>query len=132
MPSRTLLAMIVAGIALLSLVGCRGQPLDYDDVVREIRPAALRSHLEALQALADQNSGNRATGTSGYAASVRYVVSVLRKAGNHPKLDRFEAPVFRERRPPRLARLRPGPRTFEPGRDFRPWATPPPVGDGSD
>ena len=38
-------------------------------------------HLQALQKIADEHGGNRASGTSGYDASVDYVVGVLRRAG---------------------------------------------------
>jgi aminopeptidase S len=38
-------------------------------------------HLEALQDIADEHDGNRASGTSGYEASARYVEKVLRDAG---------------------------------------------------
>jgi aminopeptidase S len=39
------------------------------------------AHLEALQAIADREGGNRATGTRGYDASVDYVADTLRRAG---------------------------------------------------
>lgn len=42
---------------------------------------AMRTHLAEFQAIADRNGGNRAAGTSGYAASADYVVQVLRSAG---------------------------------------------------
>jgi aminopeptidase S len=48
-------------------------------------------HLQALQKIADQNGGNRAAGTSGYDASVEYVVDVLRKAGFKASTPTFEA-----------------------------------------
>jgi aminopeptidase S len=38
-------------------------------------------HLEALQRIADENGGNRASPSAGYEASVDYVVGVLRDAG---------------------------------------------------
>ena len=38
-------------------------------------------HLEALQAIADRNGGNRAVGTPGYDQSVEYVASTLSRAG---------------------------------------------------
>lgn len=38
-------------------------------------------HLEALQRIADQNGGNRASPSAGYDGSVDYVVGVLRDAG---------------------------------------------------
>ena len=50
---------------------------------------AVAAHLKALQKIADEHGGNRAAGTSGYDASVDYVVGVLRGAGfdaEHPRL----------------------------------------------
>ncbi|MGR0320001.1 M28 family metallopeptidase [Agromyces sp. ZXT2-3] len=46
-------------------------------------------HLEALQAIADDNDDNRAAGTSGYEASVDYVVEVLEAAGWDVSIDEF-------------------------------------------
>jgi len=47
----------------------------------EVRDARAMKHLQALQKIADEHGGNRASGTSGYDASVDYVVGVLRRAG---------------------------------------------------
>lgn len=44
----------------------------------------LMTHLEALQKVADAAGGNRASGTSGYDASARYVEGQLRAAGYKP------------------------------------------------
>ncbi|KWT58282.1 hypothetical protein ADL21_29630 [Streptomyces albus subsp. albus] len=41
----------------------------------------VRAHIDALQRIADRNGGNRASGTSGYAASLDYVEQRLVKAG---------------------------------------------------
>ncbi|MEV1130972.1 M28 family peptidase [Agromyces sp. NPDC049794] len=46
-------------------------------------------HLEAFQAIADANDDNRAAGTSGYEASVDYVVEVLEGAGWSVTIDEF-------------------------------------------
>ncbi|XAS65678.1 M20/M25/M40 family metallo-hydrolase [Micrococcaceae bacterium Sec5.8] len=46
-------------------------------------------HLEALQRIADDNGGNRASGTSGYEASGRYVEEQLRAAGFTPVRQTF-------------------------------------------
>jgi aminopeptidase S len=46
-------------------------------------------HLDALQAVADDNDGNRAAGTSGYEASARYVEEQLRAAGYTPVRQEF-------------------------------------------
>ena len=57
----------------------------------EVSDARAVKHLQALQQIADQHDGNRAAGTSGYDASVKYVVDVLRKAGFKPSTPTFEA-----------------------------------------
>ncbi|KRC58372.1 aminopeptidase [Agromyces sp. Root81] len=46
-------------------------------------------HLEALQAIADANGGNRAAGLPGYEASVDYVVDKLEAAGWNVSIDEF-------------------------------------------
>lgn len=48
------------------------------------------THLTALEKTADENGGNRAAGTPGYAASVDYVVGVLRGAGFDAASATFE------------------------------------------
>lgn len=47
-------------------------------------------HLEAFQAIADENGGNRAAGLPGYEASVDYVVGVLEDAGWDVTIDEFD------------------------------------------
>jgi Zn-dependent M28 family amino/carboxypeptidase len=47
-------------------------------------------HLEALQAIADENGGNRAAGLPGYEASVDYVVETLEAAGWNVSIDEFD------------------------------------------
>lgn len=46
-------------------------------------------HLQALQAIADENGGNRAAGLPGYEVSVEYVVDVLTDAGWDVSIDEF-------------------------------------------
>src|SRR5687768_6638064 len=57
----------------------------------EVSDARAVKHLQALQKIADENDGNRAAGTPGYDASVKYVVDVLRKAGFKPSTPTFES-----------------------------------------
>jgi aminopeptidase S len=58
--------------------------------VREVvQPSGLMRHLEALQAAADANGGNRADGTGGYEASAAYVEEQLRAAGYEPRRQEF-------------------------------------------
>jgi aminopeptidase S len=47
----------------------------------QVSDARAMKHLQALQKIADEHGGNRATGTRGYDASVEYVVDVLRDIG---------------------------------------------------
>ena len=50
-------------------------------LAEQVTPQGIRVHMAALQKIADVNEGNRATGTPGYAASVRYAERTLRAAG---------------------------------------------------
>lgn len=54
---------------------------DPRDIASMIRTDALLDHLEELQAIADSGGGNRAPGTDGYQASVRYLERRLAEAG---------------------------------------------------
>lgn len=51
-------------------------------------------HLDALQRIAEEHGGNRASGTPGYEASVDYVVERLEAVGYDPTVQRFEFPFF--------------------------------------
>jgi aminopeptidase S len=56
-------------------------PLTSDGLRAAVEVADIRAHLEELQRIADTNGANRATGTSGFAASVEYVAEQLADAG---------------------------------------------------
>jgi aminopeptidase S len=88
--SRIRLALLAISIALAatacssSAVGAA--PIEPDgplvqQMTSEVSDARAMKHLQALQKIADEHGGNRASGTSGYDASVDYVVGVLRRAG---------------------------------------------------
>jgi Zn-dependent M28 family amino/carboxypeptidase len=51
---------------------------------------AMFGHLQRLQAIADTDDGNRAVGTSGYSASVDYVVKALHAKGFDVQTPEFE------------------------------------------
>jgi Zn-dependent M28 family amino/carboxypeptidase len=61
--------------------------IDGDDVI---------GHLEALQSIADQNGGTRASGTPGYEASADYVAGLLEDAGYMVKRQVFDFSLFTE------------------------------------
>ena len=56
-------------------------PFDGTELARRVEPAALAAHLGALQRIADENGGTRASGTAGFDATVEYVARVLEDAG---------------------------------------------------
>lgn len=59
-------------------------------------------HERALQRIANNNGGTRASGTPGYQASVDYVVKTMRAAGYKVKKQEFTFPFFRDLADPTL------------------------------
>ena len=87
-------------------------------VARAVTAEGLHAHLIALQRIADENGGTRASGTPGYDASVEYVVEKLRKAGYEPHLEPVRYTDSHELAPPELTRLSPDPLTYRYPDDF--------------
>ncbi len=82
--TRVLLLVLVALLAgCTSTAPGPGRPEDglVGQLVTEVSGAGAYPHLQALQGIADQNGGNRASPGPGYEASVDYVAGVLRDAG---------------------------------------------------
>ena len=65
----------------------------YDKLLECVTLDGVREHQAALQAIATANGGNRAAGTSGYDASVDYVVDTLEAAGWSVEIDLFDFTV---------------------------------------
>jgi Zn-dependent M28 family amino/carboxypeptidase len=59
-------------------------------------------HVEALEAIAVANGGNRAAGTAGYDRSAEYVARQLEGAGYRVRFEDFTFPFYEERSPPVL------------------------------
>jgi aminopeptidase S len=57
----------------------------------QVSDARAMKHMQAFQKIADEHGDNRATGTPGYDASVKYVVGVLRGAGFKVSTPTYEA-----------------------------------------
>ncbi|WP_256214473.1 M20/M25/M40 family metallo-hydrolase, partial [Arthrobacter sp. ov118] len=87
-------AAILVAVSLL-LSGCSpsrldpASPVDARSVLEAFRSRDVAAHMEALQRVADANDGNRASGTSGYEESARYVEEQLRAAGYSPVRQTF-------------------------------------------
>ncbi len=81
-----------------------------------VTPDGVLNHLEALQAIADANGGDRAAGRPGYRASVDYIVDQLEGAGYAPTVQEFQFAYTEENS--ELVRLSPNALTFVNGTDF--------------
>lgn len=107
--------------AALLLVALAATPAAAVDTVnsKKIRDAVTVSgilgHQRALQRIANNNGGTRASGTPGYAASAAYVKQTLKAAGYKVKEQEFTFPFFQELAPATLAQLTPTPTTYETG-----------------
>src|SRR5579875_3404495 len=67
-------------------------------LVAGVSGAGTVPHLAALQRIADENAGNRASPGPGYEASVRYVTEVLWAAGYDISTPAYPLPKRRRRR----------------------------------
>jgi Zn-dependent M28 family amino/carboxypeptidase len=79
---------------------------------------AIRTHLEALQEIADANGGTRVAGSPGYDQSARYVEQKLRDAGFQVTVQPFEFFFFSEESPSEVAQTEPTGKTYLHGTDF--------------
>jgi aminopeptidase Y len=96
-------------------------------LVKQVTGKNANKHLQAFQAIADANGGNRAAGTPGYDASRDYVASKLRRAGYKVELQPINfVENWSENSPPVLARQSPAPKTYTPGTDFFTFQPSPP------
>lgn len=101
-----LAAAAAAAVVLISLLsGCTGGRPDFitpgsgpvpapegmsaRTILEEFKGRGMMDHLQALQRVADNNGGNRASGTSGYEESARYVEEQLCAAGYSPIRQTF-------------------------------------------
>ncbi|MDO5740420.1 MAG: M28 family peptidase [Ornithinimicrobium sp.] len=69
--------------------GNNGNPNNSKKIAAAVTVDGVMDHLEALQAIADANDGNRAAGTSGYEASGDYVEATLQAAGYETERQYF-------------------------------------------
>ncbi|MET1002909.1 MAG: M28 family peptidase [Acidimicrobiia bacterium] len=94
-------------------IGCNTRTNNtYSKLLECVRLDGVRAHQAALQAIADENDGTRAAGTSGYTDSVDYVVETLTAAGWNVTLDEFPFQFFP---PAQLIQLTPISASYETG-----------------
>ncbi|KZB82343.1 M28 family peptidase [Amycolatopsis regifaucium] len=82
-------AAVVGMAAVLGVVTAPAQAVTTETITAapDISLANVKAHLSALQTIANQNGGNRASGRPGYPASVSYVEQKLRAAGYNVTLQ---------------------------------------------
>lgn len=109
------LALVPLGSASAapSSTGCDNRTNNtYEKLLECVSVDGVMEHQRALQAIADANGGNRSAGSSGYTASVDYVVDTLEAAGWDVELDEFDytyvAPPTLEQRTPTQAEYESG------------------------
>ncbi|MFD1932745.1 MULTISPECIES: M28 family metallopeptidase [Nonomuraea] len=91
-------------------------------LVKQVKGANVKKHLDAFQSIATANGGTRAAGTSGYDASRDYVAGKLRKAGYKVTLQPINyVETWTENTPPVLG-------SYVPNEDFFTFQ-PSPAGD---
>jgi Zn-dependent M28 family amino/carboxypeptidase len=94
------------------------QGVDSSALREAVTVSAIREHQAKLDEIAAANGGNRAAGTSGYQASLYYVVRQLARAGYEVTVQPFQFNLFSETTPPKLRQLSPDATTYEPTTDF--------------
>ena len=80
---------------------------------KAVTVSGILQHERALQRIANNNDGTRASGTPGYKASANYVVKKLRKAGYKVKRQTFTFPFFDELAPAELSVSSPNARDID-------------------
>ena len=79
---------------------------------KAITAQGMFKHEQALQSIADDNGGTRASGFQGYGASVQYVLTQLRAAGYNPTTQVFSFVTFQELSDPVLQEISPTAKTY--------------------
>jgi aminopeptidase Y len=106
----TLVALTVSASAGAGPAACADRANNTLDKLTEcVTLEGVRSHQGALQAIANANNGNRASGTPGYDASSDYVANLMTAAGYHVTMQEFEFQTFIELSPAILERVSPAP-----------------------
>ncbi len=79
----------VVGVAFIARPAPPPRPVDSEQLRAAVTTEAVAAHLDALQRIADTHNGNRAAGTTGYAASIDYVEAQLQQAGYQTRRQQF-------------------------------------------
>ena len=111
---RVLTLAVLACTALIASVGTAtaAPPSDSSALREALTVDGMQEHMAALQEIADENNDTRASGTSGYDASLDYVMGQLDPEYFDITVQEFEFDVFRELAPAEMEQISPTPRTY--------------------
>lgn len=87
--------------------------IDSTKLRKAVTVGGILTHERALQRIANNNGGTRASGTPGFAASAAYVKGVLKNAGYKVSEQEFTFPFFRELAPAELDQVTPTATSYE-------------------
>jgi Zn-dependent M28 family amino/carboxypeptidase len=120
--SKTILLMSVAVAAVLSspttTLADHHEAFSSKALRDAIRLPGIRAHQQALQNIANDHDGTRASGTPGFMASLHYVKKRAEKFGLITKVQHFDFAFFRELSPSELSQVAPNAVTYVNGTDF--------------
>jgi len=108
------------GVLFLSFAIVNAQEKIHEETGSFVSITNIMSHLEAFQAIAVLNGGNRAAQYSGYNASVNYVTSILSEKTNYTvTVQPFNFQITEEVSTPEFQQISPSAETYVRGVDFR-------------
>ncbi|TDD17461.1 M28 family peptidase [Kribbella turkmenica] len=125
---------IAAAIALVAVQQVPASAVPKEEtyanlLVKKVTGQNANQHMVALQAIADDNGGNRAAGTNGYEQSAEYVAQRLERAGYQVTLDPINfVENWVENSPPVLNQVSPVAKTYTANSEFFTFR-PSPAGD---
>ncbi|MGY1621218.1 M28 family metallopeptidase [Geodermatophilus sp. SYSU D00965] len=104
--------LVLASPAFASAPAVAAADTDTAALREAVTVDGISEHLAALQAIADANGGNRASGSPGYDASGAYVADQLEDAGYEVTRQEFTFPFFQETAPATFRRTAPSGREY--------------------
>lgn len=108
---RVAIAASIGLAASLAPPAFAAKPTDTGALREAVSAANIKTHLNALQEIADANDGNRAAGTSGYEDSADYIEDQLEAAGYDTRRQKFSYEQY-ETQSASLERLSPTSRVY--------------------
>jgi Zn-dependent M28 family amino/carboxypeptidase len=104
----TLLAgLVVVAVAVPSTAATAVDDVNTRKLERAVTVNGILQHERVFQRIANNNGGNRASGTPGYDASAAYVAQRLTDAGYEISSQEFEFPFYEELAPSALTQVSP-------------------------